>query len=193
MAEINARLDQMAAEVLTEKFLKRQGLGNEQAFYIFDYEPKEERSFRKGLATKLDFLRRNNLHVLHLDLFDLMIRILKRKKLYEKVLKREQQKGSAIAWESLKKSISAETLIKEICDDFEKMKPPILFLSGIGRIWPVARGHTILNLLQEKIDHCPLVMFFAGHYSGQELKLFNKFRDDNYYRAFPLSPRKEIQ
>lgn len=61
MTELNARLDQMADEVLSERFLNSRGLGNELAYYIFDYDPKNERSFRRGLATKLDYLRKKDL------------------------------------------------------------------------------------------------------------------------------------
>jgi len=48
------------------------------------------------------------------------------------------------------------------------------------------RSHNILNNLQEVIDKKPVIMFFPGKYDGQSLQLFNKFKDDNYYRAFRL-------
>jgi hypothetical protein len=41
------------------------------------------------------------------------------------------------------------------------------------------------------LDETPVVMFFPGSYDGQELRLFNTLKDDNYYRAFPLVPRQE--
>jgi hypothetical protein len=32
----------------------------------------------------------------------------------------------------------------------------------------------------------PVIMLYPGSYDGQSLKLFSKFTDDNYYRAFNL-------
>lgn len=32
----------------------------------------------------------------------------------------------------------------------------------------------------------PVVLFYPGEYNGQFLLLFEKFMDDNYYRAFNL-------
>jgi len=40
--------------------------------------------------------------------------------------------------------------------------------------------------LHSALDRKPLVMFFPGVYDGRELRLFNLFKDDNYYRAFSL-------
>jgi len=36
------------------------------------------------------------------------------------------------------------------------------------------------------LDTVPVVMFFPGEYSGQDLHLFGTVKDDNYYRAFQL-------
>ena len=62
----------------------------------------------------------------------------------------------------------------------------IVFLYGIGEVYPYIRSHTILNNLQSYITDKPLVMFFPGVYTGTELSLFGIMKDDNYYRAFNL-------
>lgn len=188
---LNARLEKMADEVLSDRFLQSKGLGNEMPYYIFDYDPVQEREFRKGLRTKLDYLRRHDLHVLHLDLFDVMLDILTGKKLMDRIFPLEDKKGSAYIWESLKKSVSAETVVNKIAEAYRDARPRVLFLSGMGKVWPVVRGHTILNRLQELIDEVPVVLFFPGRYSGQELSLFGRIHDDNYYRAFRLIPRED--
>lgn len=43
-----------------------------------------------------------------------------------------------------------------------------------------------LNNLQHIFDDVPVVLFYPGEYTGQTLTLFNRFIDDNYYRAFNL-------
>ena len=66
----------------------------------------------------------------------------------------------------------------------------LILITGVGASWPMMRSHTILNNLHPVLDRTPVVMFFPGSYDGQELRLFDTFHDDNYYRAFPLIPRR---
>lgn len=61
----------------------------------------------------------------------------------------------------------------------------IVFLTGIGKSWPIVRSHTILNNLHRVVEEQPLIMFFPGTYNGGALMLFDR-KDDNYYRAFEL-------
>ena len=63
----------------------------------------------------------------------------------------------------------------------------IVFITGIGKCYPIIRSHTILNNLHLVIDRVPVVMFYPGRYDGQELILFDEIKDDNYYRAFRLA------
>jgi len=65
----------------------------------------------------------------------------------------------------------------------------IVFLTGVGKVWPIIRSHTVLNVLHSVIDNAPLIMFYPGTYSGQDLHLFEEISDQNYYRAFKLIER----
>ena len=62
----------------------------------------------------------------------------------------------------------------------------IIFITGIGKCYPIIRSHTVLNNLHLVIDNVPVVLFYPGSYDGQELVLFDEIKDDNYYRAFRL-------
>lgn len=62
----------------------------------------------------------------------------------------------------------------------------IIFLTGVGSVWPFLRSHSVLNNLHPIVDNIPLVMFYPGKWDKTSLSLFNKFKDDNYYRAFSL-------
>ena len=62
----------------------------------------------------------------------------------------------------------------------------VIFITGIGKCYPIIRSHTVLNNLHQVIDDVPVVMFYPGKYDGQELVLFGEIKDDNYYRAFKL-------
>ena len=55
----------------------------------------------------------------------------------------------------------------------------IVFLTGIGKCYPILRSHKVLNNLHQAFVRCPVVMFFPGTYNEQELILFNEIKDDN--------------
>jgi hypothetical protein len=59
---------------------------------------------------------------------------------------------------------------------------------GVGNAWTLLRSHTLLNNLHTLMQNIPLVVFYPGEYNGQELSLFGRLGDNNYYRAFRLVP-----
>jgi hypothetical protein len=63
-----------------------------------------------------------------------------------------------------------------------------LVLWNVGAVYPMLRTHTLLTALHAHMKDTPLVMFYPGKYDGFSLRLFNKLKDDHYYRAFRSSP-----
>ena len=69
---------------------------------------------------------------------------------------------------------------------YEPAPGDIVFITGVGKVYPFMRSHSILNNLHHVFDTLPLVLFFPGTYDGQSLKLFGRLEDQNHYRAFQL-------
>ena len=68
----------------------------------------------------------------------------------------------------------------------------VVFLTGVGKSYPILRSHKILNNLHQVMDHCPVILFFPGKYNGNSLNIFGEAANDqneNYYRAFPIVER----
>ena len=80
---------------------------------------------------------------------------------------------------------AADSLIVNYIKD-NALPNSIVFLTGVGKCYPILRSHKVLNNLHQVIDNVPVVMFYPGKYDGQELVLFSEIKDDNYYRAFKL-------
>jgi hypothetical protein len=122
------------------------------------------------------------------DLYDIIIEILTQKGYLEKCFEFEKSKG----FERITKSISNMlriTASDSLIVNYIKNNTPdkaIVFITGIGKCYPILRSHTVLNNLHQVIDHVPVILFYPGKYTGQELQLFEKIKDDNYYRAFKL-------
>ena len=82
-------------------------------------------------------------------------------------------------------------LIPEISTILDENLFDILFITGIGEVFPYIRSHNVLNNLQSTAKDKPTVLFFPGEYthslvSGASLNLFGVLHDDKYYRAFNI-------
>ena len=130
----------------------------------------------------------NDYKVVVFDLYDIVIDILKQKGYLEKCYQFEKSKG----FERVSKSISNMLRITSsdsLIVNYIKENTPdkaVVFITGIGKCYPILRSHTVLNNLHQVIDNVPVVLFYPGNYDGQELVLFGEIKDDNYYRAFKL-------
>ena len=128
------------------------------------------------------------LNIIEFDLYEVMIEILDSKGYLKKNFIMEEKKGSEQVFTATKKALrltlNNDLLVQYISERLDGSD--IVFLTGIGKAWPIIRSHTILNNLHRIVEKQPLVMFFPGTYDGGSLMLFNYLKDDNYYRAFQL-------
>ena len=187
------RLDRILPKLQERRFRENKGLGNEIGFYIFDYDPGDElivREHIKDLKQKMN-KEGSNSRIIEFDLYETVLEILEDKNYLDKVFKMEEEQGSEYVFNAVKKSLRLTTnndlVVKYIKD--RSSDGDIVFLTGVGKVWPIIRSHTILNSLHSVIEEVPLVMFFPGEFDGLGLKLFNEIKDDNYYRAFQLIER----
>ncbi len=187
-ADLDARLRALPAALSNPEFLANKGIGNEIGFYIFAYDPKDEPivgAYVPRLKARLEGAE-YRLNVIEFNLYLLILDLLEERGLLEQTFELEAKKGSATAEKALRRIVRPENLIKLIQSRLAGTNPDIVFLTGVGAAYPLVRSHTVLNNLHSVIDQAPLVMFFPGSYDGQELRLFNMLKDDNYSRAFPL-------
>ena len=185
---LNERLNKILPRVISDEFLSGSGIGNEIAFYVFDYLPEDELRVRDYLRTLLDHLpkQRPGLRVKHVDLFDFVLDTLERRKLLQKSLEMQREKGD----KALEKALAGPLHESKLRTMFAEVAQPgqhdLVLVSGVGSAWPLLRSHTLLNNLQSVMGHTPLVLFYPGQYDGQSLRLFGRIKSNNYYRAFKL-------
>ena len=186
MANLNARLDQIIPKIKEDKFIEGRGLGNEISFYVFDYEPQHElvvRDYIQHIKKEFSYDETNR-RIVEFDLYKILMEIAKEKRIFDRIFEMEERQGKEALFKALTMFAKPEVFlqkIKEQLDDHD-----VIFLTGVGKVYPFVRSHNILNNLQEILDKTPVIMFFPGTYDGQSLQLFSKFKDDNYYRAFRL-------
>lgn len=192
MKDIYKRIDEILPKIVEPSFRQNKGLGNEIGFYVFDYEPEYELLVREKVKyIKEKAKSAHGLNIVEFDLYDIILEILDSKGYLKKNFEIEEKKGSEFVLNATKKTLRL-TLENDLVVDYVANGlevADIVFLTGIGKAWPIIRSHTILNNLHRIVEKQPLVMFFPGNYDGGTLMLFNTLKDDNYYRAFQLVDR----
>ena len=190
MATLEERLDQAETIIKTESFRQNKGLGNEVGYYIFDYPPEKELVVRERIAYMQGKNNRgtDGFDLKVFDLYDLVIDILEAEGFLEQCFRFEQKKGMDRIIKAVGNLLRINDENSLIVKHIQENTPAeaVVFLTGIGKCYPILRSHKVLNNLHQAIDRVPVVLFFPGKYDGQELVLFSEIKDDNYYRAFKL-------
>ena len=190
MMSLDERFDKAEKMIQDPTFRENKGLGNEVGYYIFDYPPEKELQIRE----RIEYIKKKNesssdeYKVVVFDLYDIIIDTLIQKGYLEKCYEFEKTKGLDRVTKSISSMLritSPNSLIVNHIRDNTPEKA-VVFLTGIGKCYPILRSHTVLNNLHQVIDDVPVVLFYPGSYNGQELMLFGEIKDDNYYRAFKL-------
>ena len=190
MNTLEKRLDEAEKMLQKPSFRQNKGLGNEVGYYIFDYPAEQELLVRE----RVEYIRKKNeqsddeYSIVVFDLYDIVIEILKEKGYMEKCYEFEKKRGLERITKAIGNMLRITSKDSLIINYIKERTPEktIIFLTGIGKCYPILRSHTILNNLHMVIDKVPVVMFYPGKYDGQELILFGEIKDDNYYRAFKL-------
>lgn len=186
------RLDHLLTVISSERFLTKQGLGNEVPFFICPFAPADAFEVAEDvqlLSKKLQNLGRTALHI---DLYDLSLSLLEERGILDEVLAIEAGHSKSEIRDLLQGVLDPEEhLIPKIGAMIAGIPHDVIFITGVGEVYPYIRSHNVLNNLQSTAKDRPTVMFFPGSYThalatGASLDLFGLLHDDKYYRAFNI-------
>ena len=175
-----------------ERFLNKQGLGNEVPFFICPFRPEESVEMERLRRQLVNRLEQVGVRILEINLYDLSIEILKERDVWNQIFEMEESVSKEQLKELLQGVLDPEAhLVPAIAARLVSTDFEVLFLSGVGEVFPYIRSHNVLNNLQSTAKEKPTVMFFPGAYthsleSGASLDLFGRLHDDKYYRAFNI-------
>ena len=186
ITNLHRRLDKIIPKMREEKFVQGSGLGNEVSFFVFDYDPVHELIVRDYIEhIKKEFSHEgSNRKLIEIDLYRTMIEIAKEKRIFERIFQIEEKQGKEALFKAMVNFAKPDVFLQKIKEKIDDEN--VALITGVGKVYPFVRSHNILNNLQEVLDKIPVIMFFPGTYDGLSLKLFNRVKDDNYYRAFRL-------
>lgn len=192
----NIRYDffQIEQHINDDFFLENKGLGNEVAYYVYHYDPTEELEVRQLLEDlKVKYSKgERRIEVVHIDLYEEMIAYIESRDLLNECYLMEKEEGFAYLHQSLsnllrmdfKRNFFVDLMLAKTANLKNNY---VVFISGIGKAYPIIRTHHLLNNLHLNFDEAPVIFFYPGEYTGQTFTLFNTINDDNYYRAFSFN------
>ena len=201
------RFDHLREVIASPRFLQMRGLNNDLPFYICEFKASEAfeiQRMRRQLVNTLaglqvECLQGRGVKVLEINLYDLTIDMLKAREgsnegsnLWDEILAAEPEVEKEALQELLQNVLDIKGhLIPQIGERLAQSDHDVLFLSGVGEVFPYIRSHNVLNNLQSTAKDKPTVMFFPGEYrhsleQGASLELFGLLHDDKYYRAFNI-------
>ena len=188
--EFQDKLDAIWNRISSREFLENKGVANEVRYYVFDYEACDEQIMRQKIR---DLIARNNpeidgFQIVEYDIYKLILSILEERGYVDKCIRFEKEKGRDYLYNAISKLLRLTTDNNLIVNRIMENTPEnsVVFLTGIGKVYPFVRAHNVLNNLHQVFDKVPVIMFYPGNWNGQSLSLFGTISDGNYYRAFPL-------
>jgi hypothetical protein len=185
------RYQRLRAVISSQRFLHKQGLGNEVPFFICPYPPREAVEMQRNIKQLVNWLALHGIVVLEIDLYDLSIELLQKREIWERLLEVETSVSKDQLKELLQGVLDSETYLVPAIAEKMQQHFDVMFITGVGEVFPYIRSHNVLNNLQSTAKDKPTVMFFPGDYvhsleSGASLNLFARLQDDKYYRAFNI-------
>ena len=188
---IDERYQHLLKVISSERFLNMDGLGNEVPFFICAYPPEDAVRMEARVGQLRRRLELKGVRVLEVNLYDLAIELLQERGIWERVLEIEPTVSKEQLKELLQGPLDPETHLVPAIAHKLAQKCDVMFLTGVGEVFPYIRSHNVLNNLQSTATEQPTVMFFPGTYthslaSGASLDLFGRLHDDKYYRAFDI-------
>lgn len=191
MTALDKRFERFREKLKDPAFQQNRGLSNEVGFYIFDYDPKDELRVRNEVEnianTSTPATIKANVQVF--NLLNIVMTIFEQ--MGYSLSEAEKKDGISVVIRQVNNVLKMgheHNLIVQYIEEhlIRDDSPTIIFLTGVGQVFPLIRSHRVLNTLNQVIDKQPVVMFFPGKYNSLNLNIFEKLSDNNYYRAFRI-------
>lgn len=183
------KLNLIEPRIKDKEFLYKVRAGHTVPFYILDYDPQDEYMAREHVLNLQDKINKENgeIRIKVVDLYNLLLECLKEKGFLEKALKAEEAKGTDKLQEAIKNTLGLKKetnmYIDKIANQIEA--DDVVFITGVGKVYPIVRMHKVLSNLRPLVKRNPLVVMYPGTYINNEFSLFGEI-DKDYYQAFKL-------
>ena len=174
-----------------DKFIQKKYVGAEIPNYICAFPPEEISSYNDMAQNLAKNLTKKGRKVLHLNVYEIMIDMLRASGDLEDYLTEPSLTHKQIK-EDFDGILDNDTeFAPKVASIINDSTPDLVLMNGIGEAFPFIRIHTLLEKLPTLLNRLvPVVVFYPGNYDkvtgSSALQLFGKLEHKNYYRAFNI-------
>lgn len=184
MSNLKERLDDLRLKIQSEEFLAGKGLSNEVNIRIFCYDAEEEMVVQHFIQ-QLKEDRNLGCNLVDCNLYQVFLKACEDLDIMEAIPDMEEEDGSDYLLEQLHTAVGEDEFIEQI--QYEPHQyGDILMITGVGDAFPFMRVHALLEALQPHFSDIPILVMYPGRFDGHYLKLFDRLKPNDYYRAFNL-------
>ncbi|MGI1804432.1 BREX protein BrxB domain-containing protein [Exiguobacterium sp. TDN 0502] len=178
---IYKRLEQLETRIHQEGFTNPIGIGSEIPHFVIDYSAEDElivRTYIEGL------LKRSPLNIKEVNLFQFLLTLFEDD--LEELIELAEEEGYEELSQAIQTVLEDRTLL--ISSFIEQSKnAELIFVTGVGTVHPFIRSSHLLKKLSNHAFRTPLVLFYPGHFTGLDLRLYNHFRHEDEYQITRIS------
>lgn len=175
------RLQKMEKRINEEGFTTPTGIGSEIPHYVFDYPPEDElivRTYTESL------LKRTSLNVKEINLFHFLLSMFEDD--LEELIALAEEEGFGELTHALQTVLEDQNLVVdtfvEQAEDAE-----LIFITGVGTVHPFLRSSQVLKKLSNHAFRTTIILFYPGHFTGLDLRLFSIFQNEDEYQLARIS------
>ena len=137
--------------VASDAFLANQGLNNEVPFHICPFHPSLQSEMTQLVRQLVNYMADAGRTVLEINLYDMVVDILKREDDWDWLMENEATMSKDELQEELQGVLDVESVITpEMVRRMESAAFDVMFVTGVGEVFPYIRSHNILNNLMRQ-------------------------------------------
>ena len=155
----------LRAKLSDPMFLANKGIGNEVGFFVFPYDASREDEVRSRTDTLVRLSDEGKLpcRIVHRDLWDVFLKICEQRRILDKISDLERRRGSRALLDRLQKIATPEAFVQAMDYEHHDSGRDVLLASGVGKVYPIVRAHSILENAQHVFAERPARARKAHH------------------------------
>ncbi|MCW3779301.1 DUF1788 domain-containing protein [Levilactobacillus namurensis] len=192
MTDTVTKLKHLRQRLQDPDFQQSRGLSNEVPYYILAFNPADQPLVTEEISQIRRQVTRETagVDIVEFNLYQIMWHLLADMGIADDVVTMEETDGLDYLTEQLNNALEMTSLNNPFVTYMQERIPndqTIVFVTGIGEIFPLIRAHKVLNTMHQVITNVPVIFFYPGVYDSLSLTMFGESKEDNYYRAFQLN------
>ncbi|MDT7013338.1 DUF1788 domain-containing protein [Levilactobacillus namurensis] len=192
MTDTVTKLKHLRQRLQDPDFQQSRGLSNEVPYYILAFNPADQPLVTEEISQIRRQVTRETagVDIVEFNLYQIMWHLLADMGIADDVVAMEETDGLDYLTEQLNNALEMTSLNNPFVTYMQERIPndqTIVFVTGIGEIFPLIRAHKVLNTMHQVITNVPVIFFYPGVYDSLSLTMFGESKEDNYYRAFQLN------